>query len=74
MFKEKFGFTAMGYLQRYRLQIASELLIHTDMSLNEIARSTGFEYDTYFIKQFTSKRGISPTTYRYVCREQAKSM
>ena len=74
MFKEKFGFTAMGYLQRYRLQIAGELLIHTDMSLNEIARSTGFEYDTYFIKQFTSKRGISPTTYRNVCREQAKSM
>ncbi len=74
MFKEKFGLTAMGYLQGYRLQIAGELLVHTDMSLNEIARSTGFEYDTYFIRQFTSKRGITPTTYRNVCREQAKSM
>ena len=71
MFKEKFGFTAMGYLQRYRLQIAGELLVHTDMSLNEIARSTGFEYDTYFIKQFTLKRGITPTNYRNICREQA---
>lgn len=73
MFKEQFGCTAMSYLMRYRLQIAGDLLIHTDMSLNEIARSTGFEYDTYFIKQFTSKRGLSPTTYRIMTREQAKS-
>lgn len=74
MFKERGGYTAMGYLHLYRLQVAGELLIHTDMSLNEIARSTGFEYDTYFIKQFTAKRGISPTSYRIISREHAASL
>ncbi|MFT4143716.1 MAG: AraC family transcriptional regulator [Mobilitalea sp.] len=74
MFKEQFGCTAMGYLMLYRLQIAGDLLIHTDMSLDEIARSTGFEYDTYFIKQFTAKRGLSPTTYRIKSREHASSI
>lgn len=74
MFKERCGCTAMGYLQLYRMQVAGDLLVHTDMSLNEIARSTGFEYDTYFIKQFTAKRGVSPTSYRNICREHAASI
>lgn len=74
LFKERCGCTAMGYLQLYRMQVAGDLLIHTDMSLNEIARSTGFEYDTYFIKQFTAKRGVSPTSYRNICREHAASL
>lgn len=64
LFQERCGSTAMGYLLSYRLKVASELLTHTDMNLNDIARATGFEYDTYFIKQFTSKKGMSPTTFR----------
>ncbi|MBK1812169.1 helix-turn-helix transcriptional regulator [Clostridium sp. YIM B02505] len=71
MFKELCGFTAMGYLLTYRLKVAESLLTHTDMSLNEIARATGFEYDTYFIKQFTSKRGRTPTEFRKESREFA---
>ncbi len=74
LFKESYGCTAMGYLMRHRLQVAGDLLIHTDMGLNEIARTTGFEYDTYFIKQFTAKRGISPSAYRYSSREHAASI
>lgn len=42
-----------------RLQVVGDLLIHTDMSLNEIAHATEFEYDTYFIKQFTAKRDVT---------------
>lgn len=64
LFQARCGSTAMGYLLAYRLKVACELLTHTDMNLNDIARATGFEYDTYFIKQFTSKKGMSPTTYR----------
>lgn len=74
MFQERCGSTAMGYLLTHRLKVAQELLTHTGMSLNEIASSTGFEYDTYFIKQFTAKRGISPTKYRNTSREFASSL
>lgn len=69
MFQERCGCTAMGYLLSHRLKVAGDLLTHTDMSLNEIARATGFEYDTYFIKQFTAKRGLSPTAYREISRK-----
>lgn len=69
MFQDRCGCTAMGYLLSHRLKVAGNLLTHTDMSLNEIARATGFEYDTYFIKQFTAKKGMSPTAYREISRK-----
>ncbi len=34
------------------------------MSLAEIAEAIGFRYDTYFVKQFKSKIGQTPTEYR----------
>lgn len=69
LFQERCGNTAMGYLLSHRLKVACELLTHTGMKLDEIARATGFEYDTYFIKQFTAKKGISPTKYRNISRK-----
>lgn len=71
-FQDLCGCTAMGYLLAYRLKVAESLLTHTDMSLNEIARATGFEYDTYFIKQFTAKKDITPTEFRRASREFSK--
>ena len=71
LFHKRCNCTAMSYLLSYRLKVAEELLTHTGMSLNEIARSTGFEYDTYFIKQFTSKKGMSPTSFRNTSRKLA---
>lgn len=63
-FKEKTGVTAIHYLLGYRIKIACEALSHTNLTIAEIAEATGFQYDTYFIKQFTSKIGITPTEYR----------
>lgn len=68
-FQDLCGYTAMSYLLAYRLKVAESLLTHTDMSLNEIASAIGFEYDTYFIKQFTTKRGMTPTEFRNSSRE-----
>lgn len=73
-FQERCGNTAMGYLITYRLKVSRDFLTHTDMSLIEIARATGFEYDTYFIKQFTAKLGMSPTTYRLTSRKLAGAL
>ncbi|SET27390.1 AraC family transcriptional regulator [Paenibacillus sp. NFR01] len=70
-FQDRCGTTAIGYLLAHRLIVAGNMLTHTDMSLNEIARATGFEYDTYFIKQFTAKRGMSPSAYRSATRKFA---
>ena len=63
-FKQQFSCTCMEYLLRYRLKISQELLSNTNMKIDEIAQNCGFKYDTYFIRQFTQKLGISPAAYR----------
>lgn len=63
-FKAQFSYTCMEYLLNYRLKISQELLSNSNMKIHEIAESCGFKYDSYFIKQFTAKLGISPATYR----------
>ena len=63
-FKAQVGYTAMEYLLHHRLKLACESLVHTNLSLAEISEAIGFRYDTYFIKQFTAKIGMSPTEYR----------
>ena len=63
-FKTQFSYTCMDYLLNYRLKISQELLSNSNMKIHEIAESCGFKYDSYFIKQFTAKLGISPAMYR----------
>lgn len=70
-FKQRVDQTAMQYLLSYRLNIAEQMLTHTGMSLNDIALATGFEYDTYFMKQFKQHKGMSPTQYRNITRKIA---
>lgn len=63
-FKAQTGFSAMEYLLRHRLKLACESLVHTNLSLAELSEAIGFKYDTYFIRQFTAKMGMTPTEYR----------
>ncbi len=70
-FREKYGCTAMKYLLLYRIKMSKELLTHTGLSLNEIAYSTGFSYDTYFIRQFKKIVQKKPTDYRNATRKIA---
>ncbi|MNC73609.1 Urease operon transcriptional activator [compost metagenome] len=55
----------MDYLLRHRIKIACEALTHTNLKISELAEACGFAYDTYFIKQFTNKMGMSPMEYRH---------
>ncbi len=71
-FKEQVGMTSIGYLLHYRIKIACEALSHTNLTIAEISEATGFKYDTYFIRQFTKKMGLSPTDYRMSSREKKK--
>lgn len=43
---------------------SKRLLVHTTMTVKEIAYSLNYEDDAYFIRIFTKHTGISPVTYR----------
>jgi len=69
-FKERTGQTTIAYLLNYRLRAATELLAHTGLTIDEIAKITGFSYGTYLIKRFTAKTGETPTEYRLRVRQE----
>jgi len=69
MFRERYNCTAMEYLNDYRLKMAEKILTYTRMNLNDVAHATGFEYDTYFIRQFTRWKGMSPTKFRKISQQ-----
>jgi len=64
LFKEQVGATFSEYLSRLRIQRAKDLLVHTRLSVGEIAERVGYQTDKYFIKVFKSLENISPSRYR----------
>ena len=64
LFKEYTGKTLISYINDYRLEQAKALLLHTDLSITEIALCTGFNSTSYFIKKFQEANGCSPHKYR----------
>lgn len=66
--KQATGMTIIQYLNYYRTKMAEDALRHTNLNLSEIAVCCGYNYESYFIKTFTEKHGISPTEYRRLHR------
>lgn len=64
LFKRFKGCTPLEYIQRLRLEKASQLLAETDCPIAEIGRLTGFPNAPYFITLFKKKNGQTPANYR----------
>lgn len=64
LFKASAGFGVVEYVKRLRSARARELLINTEASISEIARSVGYTDAFYFSRQFRSVNGVSPSDYR----------
>jgi AraC-like DNA-binding protein/mannose-6-phosphate isomerase-like protein (cupin superfamily) len=58
------GFTYKHYLQKLRVDRASELLSSTDMSVRDISEEVGYQNRTFFYKLFSEHTGVSPIEYR----------
>jgi len=64
IFHEHLGCTINDYITSQRLKKACSLLQKADMSLEEIAASTGFSNADYFGRVFKKKKGCTPSKYR----------
>jgi len=64
LFKEGTGTTFLAYLNNLRCEKATQLLIDTNMSLEEIADVTGYADVSGLYRNFTNRYGISPGRYR----------
>lgn len=71
-FKEMTGRTPIDFLNYYRIERASFLLIASDASVTDIAYACGFNDLSYFIRTFRRYMGVSPTTYVHSPRNNGR--
>lgn len=58
------GMNTQQHIHTYLIERAKNLLLMTELSINEIAYSLGFEYPQYFTCLFKSKTGQTPMQFR----------
>ncbi|MEB3359637.1 MAG: AraC family transcriptional regulator [Synechococcales bacterium] len=63
-FRQVFGTTVFGYLRDYRLEQARLLLAEEKLTVQQVARSVGYEHSGYFAKAFKQKFGVNPKAYQ----------
>lgn len=64
LYREAFGITCIQDVIRNRINYACNLLKDTDLSVNEIAEKSGYDSDSYFMKQFRQCKNCTPSEYR----------
>jgi len=62
--KQELGITFVGLVTSTRIKKAVQLLIATDLSINEIAARVGYETQHYFSTAFKKVMDMSPNQYR----------
>ncbi|MBQ2734155.1 MAG: AraC family transcriptional regulator [Clostridia bacterium] len=65
VFKNSVGISPQEYLNNYRLEKAADFLLSSNMSVTDIAYSTGYSGVINFSRMFKRKYGVPPTEYRY---------
>ena len=63
-FRQHLGCTLTEYINQAKIKQAEKLLVSTELSLDEVACSTGFSSTVYFRSVFKKLRGASPNKYR----------
>ena len=64
IFKEHYGITFQQYLANTRIGHAKNLLITTNMTINDISEAAGFNSRNTFIRMFKKLEGVTPTEFR----------
>ncbi len=60
--------TPMGYLTRWRLQLAAQVLTSTSKSVAEVAGEVGYESEPSFNRAFKREFGVPPARFRSQAR------
>ncbi len=64
IFSQMTGKSPIQYLNSYRIEIACNMLLSTELSITDICLNCGFNDLSYFIKTFKKEKNISPKKFR----------
>ena len=62
-FQKCIHMSPINYLTEYRIRIAAQELLHTDLSITTISENNGFSSNSYFTKVFHGIMGCTPKEY-----------
>ncbi len=71
-FKMKYGMTITEYIQRRRINVAEHMISSTDLMINEIAKSVGYNSHSRFSKLFKKYKGMGPVEFRNMIKSKTK--
>lgn len=64
LFHKDMGLTFIDFVNKERTNQAAALLRHTNLQIQQIASTVGYNNTSYFAKQFVRFQGVSPSHYR----------
>lgn len=64
IFKKKYGLPPYKYQLKLKMDYATDLLMHTDLPIGEIAEKLGFQNQLYFSTSYKKQVGASPSEMR----------
>ena len=64
LFKEETGLAVSEYITNQGIDIAKNMLLHSDYTSSEIASFLNFSTQSHFIQVFKKKEGMTPNEYR----------
>lgn len=64
LFKARYNTSVKNYIVTTRINLASELLVNSSLSVSKIAMSCGYSHMAHFSKMFKLETGLTPNEYR----------
>lgn len=64
LIKKETGKTAIDYIHAKIIDLAKEMLLGTEDTINQISYELGFQYSQHFNRFFKKVMGVTPSTYR----------
>lgn len=64
IFTKEVGYSFSEYLNKIKNMKAKELILNTNMRINDIAKEVGYYETSYFYRKFKEFYGVSPATLR----------
>ena len=64
LIKEETGYSFIEYVTDYKLEMAKNVLLSSNMKVEEIAIMNGYSSSQYFIRRFKRKYGFTPREYK----------
>lgn len=69
MFRKKYNLSFKDYLNNYRMEKATMMLLRTDNKILQIAEEVGYHDLDYFVNRFILAKGCTPAKFRKQARE-----